>query len=178
VKGVILAAAMCVTYLLVMSAGLRLCAPNALRARLLFRLFLLTLPICVVAYYATPPDLGFLPSRWLEASHTVEFGLLLFVYASAFLGGILQLYNLADRGLSLRIAMDLHKSPSGCMTPDEVTTSYSAGKGIVWMYQKRIEDLKRLKLAEVAAGEVRITPAGMRVAQRFAWLREFLRVTA
>jgi hypothetical protein len=169
---------MCFVYLAVMSLGLRLSGPEVLRARRLFRLFLLTLPLCALMYWVTPADLGIIPDPWLEANQLVEFGLMLFLYSAAFLGGILQLYNLADRGFSLRIAMDIHRSPCGCMTADDVVSSYSAGKGIVWMYQKRIDDLIRLNLAEVRDGTVTATAAGRRVAERFSWLRRFLRVVA
>lgn len=177
-KGVILAAVMCLVYLIVMSVGLRLAGPAVLRARLLFRLFLLTLPLSALVYWVTPADLGFLPVAWLDANPTIEFGFLLFLYSSAFLGGILQLYNLADRGFSLRIAMDIHSSSRGSMTAEDVVRSYSAGKGIIWMYQKRIDDLIRLRLAEAADDTVRATAAGKRVAARFSWLRRFLRVVA
>lgn len=177
-KGVILAAVMSFIYFSAMSIGLRLAGPGILRARLLFRLFLLTLPFSAVLYYETPASLGFIPGRWLEANHIIEFGFLLFLYASAFFGGLLQLYNLADRGFSLRIAMDIHRSPRGSMTADDVVSSYSGGKGIIWMYQKRVDDLIKLKLVEATGNNIRITAAGARVAERFSWLRRFLRVLA
>jgi hypothetical protein len=142
------------------------------------RFFLATLPAGALAYYFSPRDLWFIPTRWLEPNELVDFGFWLLLYVAAFFGGILQIYNLADRGFSLRIAIDIDQSPAGVMTADDLLNSYSQGKGIVWMYQKRIDDLIRLKLIEITGEIVEATPRGRSVAARFAWLRRFLQVTA
>src|SRR5947207_4205541 len=146
VKAVLLAAAMCVMYIVAVTAGFYLARPEALRARFMVILFLWTVPLGLAIHLMTPGDLGFLPAAWCEPNHFVDRMFFLFMYAAAFFGFILQLYNLADRGFSLRIVIDIDESPAGCMTIDQVMDSYSAGQGITWMYQKRLDDLIRLKL--------------------------------
>lgn len=163
-------------YLVLLTIVFQLRRGSYLRAKFMVRLFLLTLPLGVVLYFATRKDLGFLPDRWLEKNEMLEVGFLLFLYSAIFFGGILQLYNLADRGFSLRIVMDIEQSSGGAMTTAQVVESYSAGKGIGWMYQKRIDDLERLKLVEVAGECVAATDKGRRIAAQFAWLRRYLRV--
>jgi hypothetical protein len=177
-KAVILAALMCVLYLVALTVGFRLSRGNTLRAQFMMRLFALTLPFGAAIHYLTPADLGFIPTPWHEPNQTLNLALFLFLYSATFLGGVLQLYNLADRGFSLRIVIDIDKSPDGYMTVDQVMKSYGAGSGIGWMYQKRIDDLTRLKFIEVRDGTIVATPAGRRVAARFSWLRRFLGVCA
>ena len=163
-------------YLAVLTVGFRLRSGDYLRARFMVRLFLVTLPLGVVLYLVTRPDLGFLPRRWLETNEVMEVAFFVFVYSAVFFGGILQVYNLADRGFSLRIMIDIESSPAGAMTTDQVVESYSAGRGIGWMYQKRMDDLVRLNLVKITGDTVVATPAGRRIAARFAWLRRYLRV--
>jgi hypothetical protein len=178
VKAVFLAAAMTIAYLLALTVGFRLLPAETLRARFMVRLFLLTLPASVAIHYVTPDNLGFLPVHWYETGYGVDLWFFLFLYSACFFGGLLQLYNLADRGFSLRIVIDIDNSPTGYMTVDEVVDSYSSGRGIEWMYQKRIDDLARLNLIAVDKGMVSPTLSGSRMASRFSWLRRFLKVAA
>jgi superfamily II helicase len=53
---------------------------------------------------------------------------------------------------------------------------YSAGRGIAWMYVKRLEDLQSAGLAKVDGETLVLTPKGQRVAKLFTWLQEFARV--
>lgn len=144
----------------------------------MLRLFLITLPAGAFIYYLTPDDLGFLPAQWCETGQVLGLGFFLFLYSAAFFGGLLQLYNLADRGFSLRIVIDIDRSSTGYMTAAEVVSSYSSGRGIGWMYQKRIDDLIRLNLIGVDNGMASPTASGRGMASRFSWLRRFLRVVA
>ncbi len=176
-KAIFLASAMCLVYLALVTVAFRLAASGAKRARLMTLLFLGTLPILVTLHLLTPPDLGFIPPALVE-NPEVELALLVFLYSSSFLGGVLQLYNLADRGFSLRIAIDISQSHVDGMTVTDVIQSYSDGKGINWMYQKRIDDLVELKLVEIEDDRVTATPEGLQVAARFSWLRNFIRVEA
>ena len=72
--------------------------------------------------------------------------------------------------------MDIDQAPDGYMTVNQVMVSYSSGRGIDWMYQKRIDDLARLELIGIKGGVARTTPSGKRVALRFLWLRRLLRI--
>ena len=175
-KAIVLAAAMCAMYFAAMTVAFLFTRPETLRARLMLLLFSCTLPLGAAIHYLTPYDLGVLPSIWCEADTMLDLAFFLFIYTAAFFGFILQLYNLADRGFSLRIVIDIDHAPDRHMTVDQIMNSYSAGQGISWMYQKRIDDLARLDLIRIEAGIAETTPSGRRVASRFAWLRRFLRV--
>ena len=176
-KAIILASAICLVYLALVTVAFRLAASDAKRARLMTLLFLCTLPIVVLLHFLTPPDLGFIPPALVE-NPGLDLGLLVFLYSSSFFGGVLQLYNLADRGFSLRIAIDISQSHVGGMTVAGVIRSYSEGKGTNWMYQKRIDDLVELRLVKIEDDRVTATPEGLQVAARFSWLRNFIRVEA
>jgi|SRR6266446_2035463 len=174
---VILAAIMCAVYTVLVTFVFRFRRGNYLRARFMVQLFFLTVPISIVLYYMVPGDVARTRPHWGVTNDLLDIGFFLFAYSSAFFGGILQLYNLTDRGLSLRMLIDVDLSAPDGLTADEVVKSYAAGKGICWMYQKRIDDLVRLKLIEVDGDQVELTAAGKRVAARFDSLRRFLRVT-
>ena len=173
-KAVLLAVVMCVVYLILVSIAFRMSRVNIRTAAFLTRLFLFTLPAAIAIYYLTPRDLGFLPGSLIE-NPAIEVAFLLFLYVSAFFGGILQVYGLADRGFSLRISIDIEKS-GGCMTVPEVIGSYSMGKGTKWMYQKRIDGLAALSLIEVQGTIITATASGQCVAAPMTTLRRFLRV--
>jgi hypothetical protein len=52
---------------------------------------------------------------------------------------------------------------------------YSAGRGIAWMYAKRLEDMQSAGLAKIEEDFLVLTPKGQRVAELFASLQEFVR---
>jgi hypothetical protein len=147
------------------------------RARSMLIAFLTLLPVLLVAYFLTPPDLGFLPAELVMPIAWVDLAFAVFLYSVGFFGGILQLYNLADRGFSLRILIDILEAPSQAMRLDDVMQGYSAGRGIAWMYARRLEDLQSAGLAKVEGESLVLTPKGQRVAKVFTWLQQFARVT-
>ena len=144
------------------------------RAVTMVTLFVITLPAFVLAHVLTPRDLGFLPGWLTEPSRAADlvFGLLL--YTAGLLGGVLQLYNLADRGFSLRILIDLDEL--GPMSASAVAKAYSAGQGITWMYRKRLDGLFRQGLVHFDEGVVRLSDAGGRTARVFDGLQRFVRL--
>jgi hypothetical protein len=128
----------------------------------------------VGAYALLVPLVAALNVRGGEGLYAfVDAAFSVFVYSAGFFGGVLQLYNLADRGFSLRIAIDIHERPSGTMTLEEVMTGYGAGKGISWMYGKRIEGMVSSGLVEIRDGNVVNTAKGRKTARVFALLRTF-----
>jgi hypothetical protein len=147
------------------------------RARSMLIAFLSLLPVLLVAHLLTPPDLGFLPAELVMPIAWVDIAFAVFLYSVGFFDGILQLYNLADRGFSLRILIDILEAPSQTMRLDDVMQGYSAGRGIAWMYAKRLEDMQSAGLAKVEGASLVLTPKGQRVAKLFTWLQEFARVT-
>jgi hypothetical protein len=174
-KGLILAAGMGILYLLVMTLLFR-CWRIQARAAAMTLLFLLTLPGFLLLHLLTPTDLGFFPGGLTEPHPLVDLGFGLLLWTAAFFGGILQLYNLADRGFSLRIIMDIEQGNGGAMSVEEVLAAYSEGRGIGWMYQKRLDDLVRHRLARIDQGCISTRRKGRRLARLFGWLRGFLQL--
>lgn len=171
--------------LLAVLAGLLLfaCVSACLRsgitqrhARLMLIAFLSVLPVLLAVHLLTPPNLGFLGAKLVTPMAWVDIAFAVFLYSAGFFGGILQLYNLADRGFSLRILIDILEAPSQAMRLDDVMQGYSAGRGIAWMYAKRLEDMQSAGLAKVEGESLVLTPKGQRVAKLFTWLQEFARV--
>jgi hypothetical protein len=164
---------------LLLFVGVSACLQSGItkqRAKLMLIAFLCVLPVLLVVHLLTPPDLGFLSAELVMPIAGVDLAFAVFLYGVGFFGGILQLYNLADRGFSLRILIDILEVPSQAMTLDDVMHGYSAGRGIAWMYAKRLEDMQSAGLARVEGASLVLTPKGQRVAKLFTWLQEFARV--
>jgi hypothetical protein len=146
------------------------------RAKSMLIAFLVLLPMLLLAHLLTPPNLGFLPAELIMPIAWVDIVFAGFLYSVGFFGGILQLYNLADRGFSLRILIDILEAPSQATRLDDIIQGYSAGRGIAWMYAKRLEDMQSAGFAKVEGEFLVLTPKGQRVAKLFTWLQEFARV--
>jgi hypothetical protein len=146
------------------------------RARLMLIAFVSVLPVLLAAHALTPPDLGFLGAGWVTPIVLVDIAFAVFLYTVGFFGGLLQLYNLADRGFSLRILIDILEAPSQIMNLEDVMKGYSGGRGIAWMYAKRLKDMKSAGLVEADGECLVLTPKGRRAANLFTWLQEFARV--
>jgi hypothetical protein len=148
------------------------------RAATMTRVFLLTLPVLASAYWLTPADLAVLPQGWGDDPVWLGLAFTLILYSAAFFGGILQLYNLADRGFSLRMLIDIDEAPTGALSLQEVIVRYSRGKGIHWMYQRRLDGLCEQGLVELDGQAIRNTPKGQRTAEFFDRLQRFCRIDA
>lgn len=165
-KGLLLAVAMSLACVGIVTLGFRTKEIQQ-RAAFMVWVFLATLPVFVVIHLISPQGLDVLD---------LVFGLL--VYVAGFFGGILQLYNLADRGFSLRMLIDIDESPRGGLSADEVVQNYGGGRGICWMYQKRLDGLLEHGLIRVEGEAVRISARGRRVARVLGWLMSFLGLDA
>jgi hypothetical protein len=146
------------------------------RARLLFALFGCALALLIFVHVATPQDLGFLPPSVVVSSRWIDLGFSVFLFTAGFLGGLLQLYNLADRGLSLRMLIDILESPARALTAEDIARSYSAGSGINWMYQKRLDDMAAAGFIQKHGDSVSLSAKGRTSARLFTVLRDFARV--
>jgi hypothetical protein len=151
-------------------------APIGNRARVMLNTFFAILPLLVAVVLLSPANLGFLPETLTLHFVSVDLIFSLFLYAAGFFGGVLQLYNLADRGFSLRILIDIMESRDGRMSIDQVMQGYSAGHGIDWMYDKRIDGMVRTGLVILHGDRMVLTSKGLRAAGVLAWLQDFLRV--
>lgn len=147
---------------------------NRKHALVLLLLFLFSIPLYVYLFMISPDNLFFLPRYSTEENHFVTMVFGIFIYLALFGGGILQLYNLTDRGFSLRILIDILESKNGNLTQEEIMKNYGGGKGIDWMYQKRIDGMLDNNFVVVNDDIVRITPKGKKTAVVFSFLRKFL----
>ena len=100
-KAVILATAMTIVLLALVTLALRH-HPTPRRARQMTLIYLACLIGAALVWFATSADLGLLAPSLLIEPPWLDLSLMLFFFSAAFFGGVLQLYNLADRGLSLR----------------------------------------------------------------------------
>src|SRR5215510_11808378 len=127
-KAVCLASAMTIVLLLATTVVFR-AAPGGHRVRQLGILYLVCTAALVAVWLMTPEHLGFLPPWLLAGPPWFDLLLALFFFAAAFFGGVAQLYNLADRGFSLRILIDALEEPSGTVAAEQLITSYGGGQG-------------------------------------------------
>jgi hypothetical protein len=146
------------------------------RAAALLAVFGLSLIMMIALCFATPDDLMIIPDNLLARPNWLDLASAVFFFFAAFLGGVLQLYNIADRGFSVRILIDLTEQPRGRATAATLLECYSRGKGIGWMYQKRIDDMIQNRLITVDFGTASLTERGARVAKIFGIMRRLLRV--
>lgn len=149
--------------------------PVARRAAAMSGVFLLSVPVYLAAYAWTPPDIGLLPARLVEPRGWLDGAFGLVVHAALFAGGWLQLYNLAERGFSLRILIDILEARRA-LTGEQVSAGYGGGRGAAWMREKRIEGLVQAGLARWDGGRLHATGKGRRTARLFGRLRALLRI--
>jgi hypothetical protein len=161
--------------ILVITAVLRL-RDVPKRAALMCGVFVVVFPLFLAAYVLTPADLGFLPIWLSETDQSADLTFACLLYLAASFGGVLQLYNLADRGLSLRLLIDIGTAPEKALTADQLVERYSDGKGIRWMYEKRIADLLEGDLLSIHGSEVLLTKRGHQAAAAFLSMRRLLRL--
>jgi hypothetical protein len=174
-KAIIVATAMTIVLLALVTMAFRLGA-TARRARRMTLIYFGCVIVAVLIWFQTPVDLGFLARSLLIEPGWLDFSLMLFFFTAAFFGGVLQLYNLADRGFSLRILADVQEANSHAADIDWLIANYGGGKGLTWMYGKRIEGLIDTKLVSRKAGMIELTRKGQRTADLFLAVRRFLRV--
>lgn len=174
-KGLVLAAAASLTCVLAVTVLFRAVTVSRRAAAMLY-VFLATVPLYIAAYAWTPADLGWLPAGLVERQAFLCGAFGLFVHAALFFGGWLQVYNLAERGFSLRVLIDIDESPEGALTAAEEESRYGGGRGLRWMFDKRVEGLVSSALVAPRAGRLVATDKGARVARLFGGLRAFLRI--
>ena len=172
-KAIFLAAAMTIVLLLAVSFVFRGWAAVQ-RARQMTAIFVISFVILVGVWSVTPDNLGFLNDLLLTKPRWLDLAAMAFFFSSAFFGGVLQLYNLADRGFSLRILIDIAESETGAAGIDYIITAYGGGSGLAWMYRKRIDGLLGGRFILPAEGSLALTARGDRIAGFFLFVRQFL----
>ena len=149
---------------------------TAQRAKQMTLIYFGCVILLVLAWFTTSVDLGFLSPSLLIEPGWLDFSLMLFFFTAAFFGGALQLYNLADRGFSLRILIDVEQTNFHGIDADWVVANYGGGKGLTWMYGKRIEGLLETKLIDRKAEMLELTSKGGRAATGLLAVHRFLRL--
>lgn len=174
-KAICLAGAMTVVLLLAVTAASWL-APAEHRVRQMAALYVACMVALVGLGLGTPADLGFLHPSLLAEPRWFDLILALFFFSAAFFGGVLQLYNLADRGFSLRILIDVLEHPGGIVTADQLVTGYGGGNGIRWMYDKRMHGLLAGNLVHRRDDFIVLAENGARIAGLFVAIRRVVKM--
>ncbi|PYN96858.1 MAG: hypothetical protein DMD91_19905 [Candidatus Rokuibacteriota bacterium] len=84
-----------------------------------------------------------------------------------FVLGYIEFWSLIERSFSLRILVDAAEV-SGGLTREEISSSYSVGRGLDWMMKKRIDDLVGSRMLVKEHGDVRLTAGARVIARGFA----------
>ncbi len=176
-KAIVLASTMAVVMMLVQAMALRLGQP-AHRARQMTTIFVGAWIALSALWFATPDDLWIIPGWLLTEPRWIDLAATQFYFSAAFFGGSLQLYNLSERGLSLRLLIDMVERPEPAWTADRVVRDYSRGQGLRWMYGKRLSDMIVLDLLSVRDDVVMLTERGHRFATLFLNLRRLFKLEA
>lgn len=174
-KGLLLAAAATALAVVLATVVFRALTTTR-RVPVLLGVWLTTLAAYLIAFALTPADLGVLPPALVERRPLLEALFGLAVHAALFFGGLLQVYNLAERGFSLRILIDVAEAPARALTAPDVRDRYGAGRGLAWMLDKRLRDLIEHDYVRLDGGRYCATPRGVRTARVFGGLRRFVRL--
>jgi hypothetical protein len=176
-KAVIVAAAMTLVLLLLVTVAFRL-RPTEERAKQMTLIYLGCSAAAVLAWLLTPVDLGFIAPALLIEPRWLDLLLMLFFFSSAFFGGVLQLYNLGDRGFSLRILIDVGAAEPCGAGFEPLVETYGGGQGLAWMYKKRLDGLLAGRFVQRTADQIELTAKGWRTAKVFDAAHRFLRLDA
>jgi hypothetical protein len=174
-KAVIVASAMTLVLLVIVTLAFRL-RPTEERAKQMMLIYFGCAVVAVLAWLVTPVNLGFLGPSLLIEPRWLDLALMLFFLSSAFFGGVLQLYNLADRGFSLRILIDLDAATPCGGGLDGLVKTYGGGQGLTWMYGKRLHGLLTGDFVRRNGDTLELTPRGRRTAEMFDAAHRFLRL--
>ena len=147
------------------------------RAAMMLRIYLVSLLPFSLMLTVVPYDLGFLPKCLIEQNIWLDSLFALVIYSASVFGGWLQLYNLADRGLSLHILIDAMESQDG-VSALSLSRNYGKGKGIQWMYEKRLADIERLGLVTRNESGIVLSKKGIRNSKFIIQIRRFYAIAS
>jgi hypothetical protein len=175
VKGALVALMTTLSSVLMITVIFRLRAIRA-RAAMMMKVFMLSIAAFIVVHRVTPYDLWLLPDGLVEAAWPIDLVFGLVVYAALFLGGVLQIYAQADRGFSARILLDIADAGPKGLGVSDVMREYSAGKGIGWLCERRIEGMIQQAFVVPDGKDFVNSRRGIRTAAVAGWLRDWLRL--
>jgi hypothetical protein len=172
-KGILLATAASAAIFAGMTATFRLYRVDALAALMVYFCGALAF---FVLFSIVPNDLGFLPLDLVADSPWSDFLTGFFALSASFFGGWLQLFNITDRGYSLRMLVDMLHTPDRSLTAEEIVNTYGDGRGLRWMYDTRISGILQTGLVTESDGTLALTSRGHRAANTFTFLRKLYRI--
>ncbi len=89
--------------------------------------------------------------------------------------GYMQVFSLTCRGFSLRILVDLDKH--GSLDIDGIMREYSDGRGLDWLYDKRLASMESLRLIRRENDTLVLrAPRGRAAAWLGIWTKRFLKI--
>jgi hypothetical protein len=164
--------------LLVIGSALAL---RAYRGNKEFKVFLGAFAAAVVGYAVafllTPPDLGVLPSRWLEPAAAVDFWNGLLVLAVVFHGFWCFAY-FACLSPSMGVMVELRGRGARGISAAEALAMQGREKPVNLIFQRRLPKLIAGGYISKDGGAYRLLPAGERVAALGAFLKRLINADA
>ncbi len=136
-------------------------------------LFVLSVPFYIGWYWTTSPTLSILPEDWSRSPLWLGIvnGLLVHIL---FYCTSMQFFYYVDRPLTLRILVELDRSPSGRLLASDFRHLYNLDD----MLRYRLESMRvNCYVSQDSSGEYRLTPKGRRFAFLIQTLRQIFGVT-
>jgi len=96
--------------------------------------------------------------------------------AGFFCLGYMEAFSMICRGFSLHIMVDVYESKS--LDIEGIKMKYGAGKGIDWLFNKRIANMRELGLVDVGGGILKIRPLGALVGRAGLLMKNGLKMGA
>lgn len=168
--GFLLAAVVSIATFVAMTVAFRTC-PTSPRVTLALRIYLGAMAIFTGLYVLMALKLKDIFELFRLGPAWLDLLCGLFALSASLFGGWLQLYNLANRGYSLRMLIDLLDAPQSSMTAEEMVDRYAEGRGLRWMYDTRLDGLLQTSLVLQKEGLIVLTSRGRFVGRIFRWLR-------
>jgi len=171
VRGFLIAAVASLIYAAFVLMAFRWHRPER-RAAFMLKVYFCSMPPLLLLLVYVPADFWILPEGLIERNAILDWAFSLFTFSASVFGGWLQLYNLADRGMSLRILIDVLET-GGVVSVGGLSRNYGGGRGIQWMYEKRLADIERLGLVSRQGDDLALSAKGERNAKLIIRLRRF-----
>ncbi|HNR34416.1 MAG TPA: hypothetical protein PKO36_04505 [Candidatus Hydrogenedentes bacterium] len=84
-----------------------------------------------------------------------------------------QVFSLTIRGFSLRILVDIHER--GPLTVEQIMAGYSEGRGLDWMFEKRLAGLESVGMIRRGEGStIALRPLGLCAGLMGLWTKRLL----
>jgi len=91
--------------------------------------------------------------------------------------GYMEAFSMICRGFSLHIMIDIYAN--GSLNMEEIKRKYGAGKGVEWLFDKRLANLQELHLVGVAGGMVEVRkPFGVLIGAAGLLMKRILKMGA